>query len=76
MASSPLQSWVARQYREVGFGKDGKGSFIGKSALKQRLINSDPKNKLQIRQLVNAYVSNNLQLLPDLDILLIIPIIV
>ncbi|CZT03568.1 uncharacterized protein RAG0_10283 [Rhynchosporium agropyri] len=49
-----LESWVTQQYKEVGFGKDGKGPFIGKSALKNRLISGYPEHETKIRQLVNS----------------------
>jgi len=49
-----LESWVTQQYKEVGFGKDGNGPFIGKSALKKRLISYYPEHKKKIRQLVNS----------------------
>ncbi|KAL5331560.1 hypothetical protein ACEPPN_001094 [Leptodophora sp. 'Broadleaf-Isolate-01'] len=49
-----LESWVTQQYKEIGFGKDGNGPFIGKSALKKRLISCYPEHKKKIRQLVNS----------------------
>ncbi|KAG4434572.1 hypothetical protein IFR05_009958 [Cadophora sp. M221] len=49
-----LESWVTQQYKEVGFGKDGNGPFIGKPALKKRLISCYPEHKKKIRQLVNS----------------------
>jgi hypothetical protein len=54
MATVHLESWVTQQYKEIGFGKDGAGPFIGKAALKQRLISQYPVHKLRIKQLVNA----------------------
>jgi hypothetical protein len=54
MDSAHLESWVKRQYQEIGFGKDGSGQFIGKAALKQKLISRYPMHKTRIRQLVNA----------------------
>lgn len=49
-----LESWVKQQYKEVSFGKDGAGPFIGKAALKQKLIGRYPMHEQRIRQLVNA----------------------
>ncbi|KAF4633389.1 hypothetical protein G7Y89_g4730 [Cudoniella acicularis] len=49
-----LESWVKQQYKEIGFGKGGGGPFIGKAALKQKLISRYPMHKERIRQLVNA----------------------
>ncbi|CZR67479.1 uncharacterized protein PAC_17378 [Phialocephala subalpina] len=54
MGSVHLESWVKQQYKEIGFGKNGSGPFIGKTALKQRLISRYPMHKERIRQLVNA----------------------
>ncbi len=48
-----LKTWVKQQYDEFGFGQNGKGPFIGKAALKQRLISRYPKQEERIRQLVN-----------------------
>jgi hypothetical protein len=48
-----LESWVTQQYKEIGFGNNG-GPFIGKAALKQKLISRYPMHKERIRQLVNA----------------------
>jgi hypothetical protein len=54
MGSVHLESWVKQQYKEIGFGKDGNNPFIGKAALKQKLIDRYPMHKQRIRQLVNA----------------------
>ncbi|KUJ23879.1 uncharacterized protein LY89DRAFT_776094 [Mollisia scopiformis] len=54
MSPDHLESWVEQQYNEIGFGIGGGGPFIGKSALKQKLINRYPMHKQRIRQLVNA----------------------
>ena len=54
MGSVHLESWVKQQYKEIGFGKGGGGPFIGKPALKQKLISRYPMHKERIRQLVNA----------------------
>jgi hypothetical protein len=54
MGSVDLESWVKQQYKEIGFGKGGDGPFIGKAALKQKLISRYPMHKERIRQLVNA----------------------
>ncbi|PMD48818.1 hypothetical protein L207DRAFT_627500 [Hyaloscypha variabilis F] len=54
MGSVHLESWVKQQYKEIGFGKGGDGPFIGKAALKQKLISRYPMHKERIRQLVNA----------------------
>jgi hypothetical protein len=50
MAPINLEHWVHQQFQEVGF-RDGE--FIGKSALKRRLVSHYPKQKQEIRQLVN-----------------------
>lgn len=57
MGSVHLESWVKQQYKEIGFGENGTGPFIGKAALKQRLISRYPMHKVKIRQLVNAYAN-------------------
>ncbi|KAL2066032.1 hypothetical protein VTL71DRAFT_2103 [Oculimacula yallundae] len=49
-----LESWVPQQYKEIGFGKDGNGPFIGKSALVKRLTSRYPEHKKKIKQLVNS----------------------
>lgn len=54
MSTVHLESWVKQQYKEIGFGRDGNSPFIGKAALKQRLISRYPMHKLRIRQIVNT----------------------
>ncbi|KAE9375761.1 hypothetical protein N431DRAFT_403720 [Stipitochalara longipes BDJ] len=54
MDSIHLEDWVKQQYKEIGFGKDGRGQFIGKAALKQKLIGRYPIHKQRIREIVNA----------------------
>ena len=58
MSSVDLKSWVTQQYKEVGFGENRRGSFIGKKALKEHMIRRYPQHKDKIRQLVNAYVTD------------------
>lgn len=55
-----LESWVTQQYKEIGFGNDGVGPFIGKAALKRELISRYPMHKGKIRQLINAYAKHSL----------------
>lgn len=54
MSTVNLESWVRQQYGEVGWGRDGKGQFIGKTALKAHMIKQDPKNADRIRQIING----------------------
>ncbi|KAI9731304.1 MAG: hypothetical protein M1834_005207 [Cirrosporium novae-zelandiae] len=59
MASgSPLESWIREQYYEIGI--DHNGEFRGKNQFKLMLINLRPKQKSEIRQLVNRMIKQGI----------------